>query len=59
MDAQAAAQQLIDNLIESGQEAGIQVAAYLRGEQVVSASAGLADGDPDVGARPVDERTLF
>lgn len=59
MDAQAAAKQLVDNLTESGQEAGIQVAAYLGGEQVVSASAGLADGDPDAGARPVDEQTLF
>jgi CubicO group peptidase (beta-lactamase class C family) len=54
--AQQAAQRLIDRLTASGQEAGIQVAAYLHGEPVVSACAGMADAEA---GRAVEEHTLF
>ncbi|MEV0136745.1 serine hydrolase domain-containing protein [Dactylosporangium sp. NPDC050688] len=56
MDAQTEVQKMLDQLVETGQEAGVQVAAYLRGEPVVDAHVGLAD--PATG-RPVDDRTLF
>ncbi|MFF3671231.1 serine hydrolase domain-containing protein [Microtetraspora malaysiensis] len=49
-------QRLLDDLVASGRETGVQVAAYLHGESVVNASAGLADPRTD---RPVDDRTLF
>jgi CubicO group peptidase (beta-lactamase class C family) len=55
-DAQAVTQQTIDSLSASGQEAGLQVAAYLQGEPVVNACAGVADA---VTGRPVEEQTLF
>jgi len=55
-DAQVITQQLIDRMSASGQEAGLQVAAYLHGQLVVSACAGLAD---PVAGRPVEEWTLF
>ncbi|WP_046563280.1 serine hydrolase domain-containing protein [Micromonospora sp. HK10] len=56
MDAQAGARELVDRLVETGQETGVQVAAYLRGELVVDAWAGLAD---PAGGRRVDPHTLF
>jgi CubicO group peptidase (beta-lactamase class C family) len=56
MDAQRRVQGFLDDLVDRGQETGLQVAVYLRGELVVDASAGVAD--PDTG-RPVDRRTLF
>ncbi|GAB3141938.1 serine hydrolase domain-containing protein [Micromonospora sonneratiae] len=56
MDAQARVQKLLDQLVETDQETGVQVAAYLRGEPVVDAHAGLAD--PATG-RTVDHQTLF
>jgi CubicO group peptidase (beta-lactamase class C family) len=56
VDAQALAQKTIDDLVDSGRETGLQVAAYLDGEPVVNACAGLADARTGV---PVDERTLF
>ena len=49
-------QQLIDDLVESGEEVGLQVAAYLEGELVVDAWAGLAD---EATGRPVNGDTLF
>lgn len=55
-DAQKATEQFLQGLVASDQETAIQVAAYLRGEQVVSACAGWADATT---RRPVDERTLF
>ena len=55
-DAQKATEQYLQGLVASGQETAVQVAAYLRGEQVVSACAGWADATT---RRPVDERTLF
>jgi CubicO group peptidase (beta-lactamase class C family) len=54
--AQDRAQQAIDALVGDGRETGVQVAAYLHGELVVDATAGLAD---PVTGRPVDGRTLF
>ncbi|MEW9529417.1 serine hydrolase domain-containing protein [Microbispora sp. NPDC049125] len=55
-DPQAAARKLIDGIVSAGRETGMQVAAYLHGEPVVSACAGLAD---PASGRPVEERTLF
>ena len=49
-------QGVIDELIESGTERGLQVAVYRDGEQVVDAVAGLAD--PEAG-RPVASDTPF
>ena len=56
MDVQALTQKAIDELVASGRETGLQVAAYLDGRPVVNACAGLADARTGV---PVDERTLF
>ncbi|WP_331770486.1 beta-lactamase family protein (plasmid) [Embleya sp. NBC_00888] len=47
---------LLDELVESGREIGIRVAAYLDGELVVDAWAGWADR---ARTEPVDGRTLF
>jgi CubicO group peptidase (beta-lactamase class C family) len=49
-------QALIDGLVEAGEEVGVQVAAYVDGELVVDAWAGLAD---EATARPVNGETLF
>src|ERR1700682_2193404 len=54
--AQKKVQDKIDQLVESGAERGIQVAAYRDGEQVVDAVAGVAD--PAAG-RLVDSSTPF
>ena len=55
-DVQTAVQTLLDDLVASDVERGLQVAAYRDGEQVVDAWAGVAD--PATG-RPVDGETLF
>ncbi len=55
-DVQAAVQRLLDDLVHSGIERGLQVAAYHDGARVVDAWAGSAD--PDAG-REVDGETLF
>jgi CubicO group peptidase (beta-lactamase class C family) len=55
-DPQAAVQALLDELVESGAERGLQAAAYLDGRMVVDAWAGVAD--PATG-RAVDGDTLF
>ncbi len=55
-DTQADVRAFLDDLVASGVERGIQVAAYLDGECVVDAWAGVAD--PTTG-RPVDGETLF
>jgi CubicO group peptidase (beta-lactamase class C family) len=47
---------LLDQLVASGEEVGLQVAAYLDGELMVDAWAGLAD---EATGRPVDGQTLF
>jgi CubicO group peptidase (beta-lactamase class C family) len=49
-------QALIDDLIATGEEVGLQVAAYVDGELVVDAWAGLAD---EATGRPVTGDTLF
>src|SRR6266850_794184 len=49
-------QQAIDELVDSGAERGVQLAAYKRGELVVDAVAGIAD--PATG-RPVMQDTPF
>lgn len=55
-DVQARVQEALDDLVGRGVERGLQVAAYLDGEQVVDAWAGIAD--PATG-RSVDDETLF
>jgi CubicO group peptidase (beta-lactamase class C family) len=49
-------QKVVEQLVGSGRETGLQAAAYWRGELVVDAAAGVAD--PATGA-PVDGQTLF
>jgi len=49
-------QPLIDDLVLSGEEVGLQVAAYVDGELVVDAWAGVAD---EATGRPVAGDTLF
>lgn len=56
MDAQSRTQELADHLVASGQEVGLQIAAYPNGELVVNVCSGKADTTT---GRPVDERTLF
>ncbi|MEU4347785.1 serine hydrolase domain-containing protein [Streptomyces sp. NPDC023838] len=53
--AQARAEEILDEVIASGEEIGVQVAAYLDGELVVDAWAGLADVE---GGRPMGAETL-
>src|SRR5687767_4771583 len=55
-DVQRRAQALIDRLVDHDVERGLQVAAYVDGELVLDAWAGMAD--PSTG-RPVDGNTLF
>jgi CubicO group peptidase (beta-lactamase class C family) len=49
-------QEAIERLVESGAERGLQVAVYRHGEQVLDATAGVAD--PKTG-RPVTSETPF
>ena len=49
-------QQVIDGLVASGEEIGLQVAAYVHGELVVHAWAGIADEDT---GRLVNGNTLL
>jgi CubicO group peptidase (beta-lactamase class C family) len=55
-ELQQQVQDVLDELVASGAERGVQVAVYHRGEQVVDAVAGVAD--PATG-RPVDAGTVF
>ncbi|WP_101789611.1 serine hydrolase domain-containing protein [Nonomuraea indica] len=55
-DLQKQVQAAADELVESGQERGLQVAVYRGGEQVVDVVAGVAD--PETG-RPVTSDTPF
>ena len=55
-DVQTQVQKAIDQLVESGAERGMQVAAYRNGEMVVDAVAGVAD--PATG-RKVESGTPF
>jgi CubicO group peptidase (beta-lactamase class C family) len=56
VEVQKQVQTAIDQLVDSGAERGMQVAAYRRGELVVDAAAGIAD--PATG-RPVNSDTPF
>jgi hypothetical protein len=49
-------QQVMDDLVASGEEVGLQVAAYVNGDLVVDAWAGVAD---EATGRLVDGDTLF
>jgi CubicO group peptidase (beta-lactamase class C family) len=55
-NAQAAVQALLDELVSTGAERGLQVAAYHEGQMVVDAWAGVAD---PANGRAVDGDTLF
>lgn len=55
-DLQQQVQQVLDGLVESGTEDGLQAAVYRRGELVVDAVAGTAEPGAD---RPVTPDTLF
>jgi CubicO group peptidase (beta-lactamase class C family) len=55
-EPQAAVQALLDELVASGEETGLQAAVYKDGELVVDAWAGAAD--PESG-KPVTPETLF
>src|SRR5258708_7004505 len=48
--------EILQDLVDGGQEIGLQVAAYVDGELVVDTWAGVADGDT---GRLVDGETLF
>jgi CubicO group peptidase (beta-lactamase class C family) len=54
--ANAAVQSLLDDLVASGKELGLQVAAYRQGRLVIDAWAGVADART---GRKVDGDTLF
>lgn len=54
--ANQAVSEVLGRIVESGDEIGVQVAAYLHGEQIVDAWAGMAD--PQTG-RAIDGDTLF
>jgi CubicO group peptidase (beta-lactamase class C family) len=53
---QARVQRRVDALVASGQETGVQVAAWLDGEQIVDVCAGAADAET---GRPVTPDTPF
>ena len=55
-ELQQQVQKVVDELVDSGAERGVQVAVYQGGEQVVDVVAGVAD--PATG-RPVDPGTVF
>jgi CubicO group peptidase (beta-lactamase class C family) len=55
-DPQATIQALLDDLVASGEERGLQVAVYHRGDLVVDAWAGMADAATDTSVTP---DTLF
>lgn len=55
-DPQNVVQQLINELVSDGKERGVQVAAFLDGQMIVNAWAGIAD---HVTKEPVESGTLF
>lgn len=55
-DIQSQIQKTIDDLVESGEERGLQVAIYHRGEQIVDATSGVADHET---GSPVASDTVF
>src|SRR5918997_1516449 len=56
-DIQQRVQEAIDELVESGAERGLQVAVYHQGEQVVEATAGVAD--PTTGRSLTSDTPFF
>jgi CubicO group peptidase (beta-lactamase class C family) len=56
MDPSASVRRLLEDLVASGQELGLQVAAYHKGRLVIDAWAGVADISS---GRKVDGETLF
>jgi CubicO group peptidase (beta-lactamase class C family) len=54
--ATAAVQSLLDELVADGTELGLQAVAYVNGEPVIDAVAGITDRES---GRPVDGDTLF
>jgi CubicO group peptidase (beta-lactamase class C family) len=54
--ANIAVQCVLDKIVADGDEVGVQVAAYLNGEQIVDVWAGVADAQS---GRPVEGDTLF
>ncbi|MFW9813844.1 MAG: serine hydrolase domain-containing protein [Candidatus Thorarchaeota archaeon] len=55
-DLNASVQKVLDALVDSGEEIGLQVAAYVDGELVVDAWAGVTD---EISGKPVNGDTLF
>jgi CubicO group peptidase (beta-lactamase class C family) len=55
-DPQATIQAILDELVASGEECGLQVAVYHHGQPIVDAWAGVAD---PVSGAPVTPETLF
>ena len=55
-EASDAVREVLQSLVDEGPEVGLQVAAYLDGQLVVDAWAGLAD---EASGQPVDGDTLF
>ncbi|TDC81079.1 serine hydrolase domain-containing protein [Actinomadura sp. 7K507] len=56
MTFQRRVQDVLDELVATGAETGLQVAVHHRGRRVVDAAAGVADGTT---GRPVTSQTLF
>ncbi|MGP4029360.1 serine hydrolase domain-containing protein [Actinomadura sp. 3N407] len=56
MTLQHRVQGVLDELVASGAETGLQVAVHHRGRRVVDVAAGVADGTT---GRPVTPQTLF
>jgi len=50
-------QRAIEEMVESGAEQGLQVAAYQHGEQIIDAVAGLAD--PKTGRAVISETPFY
>ena len=55
-DIQKDLQNMLDELVDAGEERGAQVAAYLNGELIVDAWSGVANAST---GQPVDGDTLF
>lgn len=55
-EANARVQELLEELVADGEELGLQAVAYLGGQLVIDAAAGVADRES---GRPVDGDTLF
>lgn len=56
-DVQKRVQETIDRMVDSGEEVGVQVAVYRRGETVVDAVAGVAD--PSTGRKVTSDTPFY